>query len=655
MGASAEGKMETISEDEPTTLGESAEPSRPSSTTLKHKSDGRIIFPSQQVSDSERNDPFKVVFTVSDFLQEYAIPLIVGAFSAMILANADWGTYEYYFTSDRCDEAQKAAYAIAHPGGGTCHSERWTVLDAPIFGHSLTLHFLANDIVMCFHFGLAMKEVTEALLPGGSLNPPSKAMNPVITTLGGIIGPVAVYFILLKVFMEIGWFDKEQDAGLGWDDLMMGWGIVTATDIVLAWLVARLVFGDGHPAIDYLLLLAVGDDAIGMGIIAIFYPDPDHAVKPIYLLFILLGMFCSWLLRRWHFRMPQPTHQEWQPYIIIGGILCWCGLIKAHLHPALALIPIIPFMPGPNKESLDHLDEDIEQEEEATFVSPRSGGRSRAGSLGMADLNLNTDQFDETERKSIADIMETHHEYARGRALTIQAGLFGGLAGHDVDKNLMVEEIGDDGELHLHSSTLDEFEHFWKVFVDVGLGLFALVNAGVKIEGFGAMTALVLVSLIIGKFGGILMMYKLSKLLGFPPPLGIRTRHVRMIGMIASIGLIVAIFVSDVAFTDKGLQGDAKLGALLSAMMAFVCIGVARFHNFSEEDVNGQIEEQITEELADNKAKSKSQAQLSGTDGLSTHCEIEQPASGEASSINIEMDEDEEKEKKEKDRVSIEQ
>ena len=87
---------------------------------------------------------------------------------------------------------------------------------------------------------------------------------------------------------------------------------MTATDIVLAWLVARMVFGDGHPAIDYLLLLAVGDDAIGMGIIAIFYPDPDHTVKPIYLLFILLGMLCSYLLRKWHFRVVQPSHQDWQ-------------------------------------------------------------------------------------------------------------------------------------------------------------------------------------------------------------------------------------------------------------------------------------------------------------------------------------------------------
>ena len=41
-------------------------------------------------------------------------------------------------------------------------------------------------------------------MPGGSLNPPSKALNPIITTLGGVIGPVAVYFLLLEVFVSIG-------------------------------------------------------------------------------------------------------------------------------------------------------------------------------------------------------------------------------------------------------------------------------------------------------------------------------------------------------------------------------------------------------------------------------------------------------------------
>ena len=63
----------------------------------------------------------------------------------------------------------------------------------------------------------------------------------------------------------------------------VGWGVPTATDISLAWMPAAsaflsipqtawhiaprfaiLVFGAGHPAINYLLLLAIADDALGM-------------------------------------------------------------------------------------------------------------------------------------------------------------------------------------------------------------------------------------------------------------------------------------------------------------------------------------------------------------------------------------------------------
>ena len=36
-----------------------------------------------------------------------------------------------------------------------------------------------------------------------------------------------------------------------------GFGVVISTDLLLGWVVGRMVFGDGHPAIDYLLLLDV--------------------------------------------------------------------------------------------------------------------------------------------------------------------------------------------------------------------------------------------------------------------------------------------------------------------------------------------------------------------------------------------------------------
>ena len=52
--------------------------------------------------------------------------------------------------------------------------------DFTLLGHPITMKFLVNDIFMVLFFGLAGKEVTEALLPGGSLNPPSKALSPLL-------------------------------------------------------------------------------------------------------------------------------------------------------------------------------------------------------------------------------------------------------------------------------------------------------------------------------------------------------------------------------------------------------------------------------------------------------------------------------------------
>ena len=77
-----------------------------------------------------------------------------------------------------------------------------------------------------------MKEVTESLLPGGSLNPPSKAMNPIIVTIGCVAGPIIAYFVFLYAFVLFGLFDEEYDRGLGWSELSKGWGVVAATDII---------------------------------------------------------------------------------------------------------------------------------------------------------------------------------------------------------------------------------------------------------------------------------------------------------------------------------------------------------------------------------------------------------------------------------------
>lgn len=189
----------------------------------------------------------------------------------------------------------------------------------------VSLHFFANEILMVFFFGVATKEITEACLPGGALNPPRKAVNPLMGTLGGVLGPISVYLLFVKV--------------TGAEEIAGGWGVPTATDIALAWLLARIVFGARHPAVSYLLLLAVADDAIGLGIIAVFYPDPINPVQPVWLLLVAAGMVVAYALRK-------RRVQSFWPYVLGAGALSWTGLYLGHLHPALALVPIVPFMPN---------------------------------------------------------------------------------------------------------------------------------------------------------------------------------------------------------------------------------------------------------------------------------------------------------------------
>ena len=87
-------------------------------------------------------------------LQRYSIPLVAGILVALVWANVHPDSYEYFVGTD---------YRLPH----------WAPLGQNMYlaGHKVTLHFIVNDIFMVFFFGIAAKEVTEACLPGGSLNP----------------------------------------------------------------------------------------------------------------------------------------------------------------------------------------------------------------------------------------------------------------------------------------------------------------------------------------------------------------------------------------------------------------------------------------------------------------------------------------------------
>jgi NhaA family Na+:H+ antiporter len=96
-------------------------------------------------------------------------------------------------------------------------------------------------------------------------------------------------------------------------------------------------FPAGHPAIPFLLLLAIADDALGLVILAMFYPSGP--LSPVWLVGLLSAalLTAGWLRRR-------GTRSFWR-YLIGPGALSWAGLYLGGFHPALALVPIVPFIP----------------------------------------------------------------------------------------------------------------------------------------------------------------------------------------------------------------------------------------------------------------------------------------------------------------------
>src|SRR5206468_1763668 len=116
------------------------------------------------------------------------------------------------------------------------------------------------DVGMVFFFALATKEVVEATAPGGALHTWRRAALPGIAAVGGMAAPAIIYVLYARAFEA--------------PELTRGWAIPCATDIAFSFLVAKAIFRR-HAAIPFLLLLAIADDAMGLVILALFYPIGD--------------------------------------------------------------------------------------------------------------------------------------------------------------------------------------------------------------------------------------------------------------------------------------------------------------------------------------------------------------------------------------------
>ena len=381
-----------------------------------------------------KQTPIQQTFT---YLREISAFLLLGTIIALIWSNVD-------------NEGYAAAF----------HKKNF------LHNHYNLLNFIVNDIFMVLFFGVAAKEIMESFLPGGALSSIKKASMPVIATVGGVFGPIGVFFLLRSIYQPS-------------PDIFSAWAVPTATDIAYAWLFAGLIFGRQHAAVLLLLVIAVLDDMVGMVIIAVFYTSD---VSPQWLGLVLVGMVICEVLRR------KGVKNFWA-YFLLGTPLCWFGLYLTGVHPALAMVPVVPFMPHAERDR---------------------------------GLFANTDDL------------------------------------HD---------------------TMNEFEHFFKPIVDVGLFSFGLANAGVvlNMESItGQPTWIIFGSLLIGKSVGIVFFTFVGQLLGLSLPAGMGLKDALVIGTVAAVGFTVALFVTSVALSN-GVSPEAaaeyakygtadmlRLGALLS-------------------------------------------------------------------------------------------
>ena len=196
------------------------------------------------------------------------------------------------------------------------------------FRTAFALQFIVNDILMVLFFALMMKEVVEATAPGGVLHPWRRAALPLVAAAGLTVAPTLAFVGVAP------WLGEPR--------LLAGWPIGFASDLALGYFVARVIFGR-HPVIPFFVLVAVSANALG--VVALALGSAGSQLRPdVFGLLMLMALGVAGLLRRF-----QVT--SFWPYIIGAGGLSWCSLHFGGFAPALALVPVMPFLPHARRDA----------------------------------------------------------------------------------------------------------------------------------------------------------------------------------------------------------------------------------------------------------------------------------------------------------------
>lgn len=256
------------------------------------------------------------MYRVSPFVRHFARALLGGVGAATLWVNLSPGSY-YDFIEYRLLDIPLPAWVAG---------ERLL----------LTPMSLVSDGLMSLFLFFIGKELWEALvLKRGALSG-RQALLPAGAVAGGIIGTVAVWLVWSSLF------ETAEEAAFA-----TGWQVAVGSDVVICYVVGRLVFGAGHAALHLLLLLAIAFDIAGLLLLGL--SQPARGMHLLWLLLTILAVYGVWKI--YGARPPADASEMRRrrglsllPYVIAAG-LSWFGVAAAGLSPALGLLPVIAAIP----------------------------------------------------------------------------------------------------------------------------------------------------------------------------------------------------------------------------------------------------------------------------------------------------------------------
>ena len=202
----------------------------------------------------------------------------------------------------------------------------------PYFTFAQRMAFGVNEVGMALFVGLIMQEIVEATMPHGALHSWRRWTLPVVAAAGGIAGSAGVYLAYVHGHYETL--------------LAPAWPIACAIDIAAAYYVLKTILPRSG-ALPFVLLLAIVTDLLGMLIVVARHPTLEVYGGGAALMLIALGT--AGALRALKIR-------AFWPYLAVCGTLSWLAFHREGLHPAFALVPIVPFLPHESRR-LDLLDD----------------------------------------------------------------------------------------------------------------------------------------------------------------------------------------------------------------------------------------------------------------------------------------------------------